>query len=156
MAAQETLRLVTDLDGETAVRLWLQGLGIDTVVKTEVEERIVYWADGPGMILMAAAVSERARIWMRETFNLPAALEIGFELDACRDRSSPQTTIIKGTLAFLRTTGADGGLWFDGNKTLVLIKRGDDLRLHHSDDLWTPARLSLVSEPYTREPLKAF
>lgn len=156
MAAQETLRLVTDLDGETAIKLWLKGLGIESVVKTEVEERVVYWADGPGMILMAAEVSQRAREWMGATFGLPATLEIGFELDACRDRSSPRTTIIKGTLEFLKQTGADGGLWFDTNKTLVLIKRGGELTLDANDSVWTAARLNLIAEPYTREALKAF
>ena len=156
MAAKETLRLVTDLDGETAIRLWLEGLGIDSVVKTEVEDRVVYWADGPGMILIAAEVSERARSWMRETFNLPATLEIGFELDACRDRFSPQTTIIKGTLEFLKRTGADGGLWFESNKTLVLVKRGDELTLNEREGIWTPLRLNLVSEPHKQEALQAF
>lgn len=156
MAAQETLRLVTNMDGETAIRLWLAGLGIESVVKTEVEDRIVYWADGPGMILMAAAVSHRARAWMDETFGLPATLEIGFELDACRDRSSPRTTIIKGTLEFLRRTGVDGGLWFDQNKTLVLMKRGDSLTLNEREDIWTPTRLKFVAEPHEREALQAF
>jgi hypothetical protein len=156
MAARETLRLVTELDGETAIRLWLAGLGIESVVQTEVEDRIVYWADGPGMILMAASVSHRAREWMDEQFNLPATLEIGFELDTCRDRMSPQTTIIKGTLEFLRRTGADGGLWFDTNKTLVLMKRGGELTLSDHPDVWTPARLKLVTEAHEQEVLKAY
>lgn len=156
MPAQETLRIVTDLDEEAAIRLWLAGIGIESPIKTDVGERTVYWADGPGMILMSAVTSERARAWMTETFDLPANLEIGFDLDFCRDRSSPQTTIIKGTLEFLRRTGADGGLWFDTNKTLVLMKRGDELILNDSEDLWTPSRLALVTQPYRREALVAY
>jgi len=156
MAAQETLRLVTDLDGEAAIKLWLAGLGIDSVVKMEVEERTLYWSDGPGMMLLAAEVSERARTWMGETFNLPATLEIGFELDSCRDRSSPQTTILKGTLEFLRRTNADAGLWFDSNKTLMLLKRGDDLILNAHTQQWTDARLKLVTLPHRWETLKAY
>jgi len=108
------------------------------------------------MILMAAEVSQRARDWMGATFGLPATLEIGFELDACRDRSSPRTTIIKGTLEFLKRTGADGGLWFDTNRTLVLIKRGGELTLADHENVWTPVRLNLITEPYTQETLKAY
>ena len=153
MPAQETLRIVTDLDEEAAIRLWLAGIGIESPIKTDVGERTVYWADGPGMILMSAVTSERARAWMTETFDLPANLEIGFDLDFCRDRSSPQTTINKGTLEFLPRTGADGALWVDTNKTLLLMTRDGELILNDSEDLWTRSRLALVTQPYRREAL---
>lgn len=157
MASEETLRIVTDLSPEAAITQWLAGLGIDAPIKTEIGDRTVYYADGPGMILAAAETSERARGYMQELFGIAPNLEIAFELDFCRDRSGPRTTIIKGTLALMRATGADGGLWFDGNRKLVLMKHGDDLRILDDENLWTHPRLQLLNDlPYQREALKAY
>ena len=157
MASEETLRVVTDLSPEDAITQWLAGLGIEAPIKTEVGDRTVYYAEGPGMILYAAETSQRARDYMQDLFGIAPTLEIGFELDFCRDRSAPRTTIIKGSLEFMRQTGADGGLWFDGNRKLVLLKHGDDLRLLDDDNLWTYPRLQLFEgTPYVREALKAY
>ncbi len=157
MASEETLRVVTDLSPEDAITRWLAGLGVEAPIKTEVGDRTVYYAEGPGMILYAAETSQRARDYMQGLFGIAPTLEIGFELDFCRDRSAPRTTIIKGSLEFMRQTGTDGGLWFDGNRKLVLLKRGGDLQLLDDDDLWTYPRLQLFEgTPYTREALKAY
>ncbi len=157
MASEETLRVVTDLSPEDAITRWLAGLGVEAPIKTEAGDRTVYYAEGPGMILYAAETSQRAREYMQELFGIAPTLEIGFELNFCRDRSAPRTTIIKGSLEFMRQTGADGALWFDGNRKLVLLKHGDDLRLLDDDNLWTYPRLQLFEGmPYTREALKAY
>lgn len=157
MASEETLRVVTDLSPEDAITRWLAGLGVEAPIKTDVGDRTVYYAEGPGMLLYAAETSQRARDYMQGLFDIAPTLEIGFELDFCRDRSAPRTTIIKGSLEFMRQTGADGGLWFDGNRKLVLLKRGGDLRLLDDDNLWTYPRLQLFEgTPYTREALKAY
>ncbi len=157
MASEETFRVVTDLSPEAAITRWLAGFGIDAPIKTEVGDRTVYYAAGPGMILYAAETSERARSHMQETFGIAPNLEIAFELDYCRDRSAPRTTIIDGSLKFMRQTGADGALWFDNSHKLILLKHGDDLQIADDDSLWTVPRLRLFEGiPYTREPLKAF
>lgn len=161
MASEETLRVVTDLSPETAITRWLAGLGVEAPIKTEAGDRTVYYAEGPGMILYAAETSPRAREYMQGLLGIAPTLEIGFELDFCRDRSAPRTTIIKGSLEFMRQTGTDGGidgaLWFDGNRKLVLLKHGDDLRLLDDDNLWTYPRLQLFEGiPYTREALRAY
>lgn len=154
MASPEALRIVTDLDPETALKLWFVGIGITAPIKDLVGGRPALYADGPGMIIYVAETSKRARDYMAQQFGLPANLEIQFELDACRDRSSPQTTIIQGTLEFMRRTGADGGLWFDGNKTIVLMRQGGDLMINDDPALWTPARLKLLeNEVYSRQTL---
>ena len=44
-------------------------------------------------------------------------------------------------------------MWFDTNKTLVLMKRDGELILNDSEDLWTRSRLALVTQPYRREAL---
>ena len=98
MASEETLRVVTDLSPEEAITRWLAGLGVEAPIKTEVGERTVYYAEGPGMILYAAETSQRARDYMQQTYGIAPNLEIAFELDFCRDRSAPRTTIIKGSL----------------------------------------------------------
>lgn len=157
MASEETLRVVTDLSPEDAITRWLAGLGVEAPIKTEVGDRTVYYAEGPGMILYAAETSLRARDYMQGLFGIAPNLEIAFELDFCRDRSAPRTTIIKGSLAFMQQTGTDGALWFDGNRKLVLIKRDGDLRILDDDDLWTYPRLQLFEgTTYTREALKAY
>lgn len=157
MASEETLRIVTELDPEVAITQWLASFGIEAPIKTEVGDRTVYYAEGPGMVLAAAETSERARAYMQQLFGIAPNLEIAFELDTCRDRSGPRTTIIQGSLAFMRQTGADGGLWFNGNRKLVLLKRGADLTILEDDNLWTPPRLQLLADqPYTRAALKAY
>ncbi len=157
MASEETLRVVTDLSPEEAITRWLAGLGVEAPIKTEVGERTVYYAEGPGMILYAAETSPRARDHMQQTYGIAPNLEIAFELDFCRDRSAPRSTIIKGSLEFLRQINADGGLWFDNSHKLVLLKRGGDLRILDDADLWTYTRLQLLEgQAYTREALRPY
>ncbi len=155
MTSEETLRVVTDLSAEAAITAWLAGLGVEAPIKTEVGDRTVYHAEGPGMILLAAETSPRARDYMQQLFGIAPNLEIGFELDFCRDRSAPRTTIIKASLEFLRRTGADGGLWFDNSHKLIFLKRGVDLQILDDENLWTYPRLQLLDGfAYSREALK--
>ncbi|NDJ60061.1 MAG: hypothetical protein GYB67_03000 [Chloroflexi bacterium] len=155
MAATEALRIVTDLDPNEAIRLWFEGIGIQTPVETVNGDRLMGVASGAGMTVYGAYTSERAQIYMRERFGMAANVELGFELDACRDRSHPQTAIIKGTLTFIERTGADCGLWFKDNHMLVLLHRCGQLTIDDREALWTLPRLRLIKHPYTLQMLVA-
>ncbi len=151
----ETLRVVTDLTPDEAIRAWLRGFNIETPLEAKVDERTIYIAEGPGLMLLAGETSARAREYMQTTFGIAPTVEIGFDLSACRDRYAPQSTIIEGSLKFLQQHASDGGLWFDNNRKLVLIQRDAELHIHDDANLWTPARLGLLPAAYTRLTLQA-
>lgn len=152
----ETLRVVTTLTPDEAIHTWLKGFNIESPTEAKIEDRTVYIAEGPGLMLLAGETSARAREYMEEIWGFAPNIEIGFDLSMCRDRYAPQSTIIEGSLKFLQNTNSDGGLWFDNNRKLVLLKRGNDLHIHDDANLWTPARLALLPEAYTREVLRAY
>ncbi|WP_052708713.1 SitI3 family protein [Streptomyces sp. NRRL S-495] len=77
-------------------------------------------------------------------------VSVAFRLDKTDDLSGQEDDIVRLVSGLLTRLPGDAVLQYH-YEVIWLLRRGGELSLNERDDLWTPARLAAVPQPYRRE-----
>lgn len=77
------------------------------------------------------------------------AVSVMFQLDKDSETTSQQDDMIRLVSGLLDSLPGDAVLHFQ-YETIWLLRRAGDLSLNEREDLWSPHRLALMSQPYHR------
>lgn len=117
-----------------------------------------------GVRLVAEGAETRLGTWIRviepkppqpwnaivNDLGIVPTVDVGFRLGKENESSDQQDDMIRIVAPLLDRVDGDVVLHFQFEE-VWLLRRGGELTLHKDDDLWRPARLAIVSQPYGRE-----
>ena len=142
-----TTRLTPDEVAEEVVKV---GRPLGILEKTVIAQRLLVWSTTTRRTWLQVSPT-RPQPWHPPVSELGAitpTVQILFELDKNDHVAEQQEDLIRLTAALLDRIPGDAV--FSNLDVLWLVRKNGALDIHEDNDFWTPERLALLPQPYTR------